>query len=737
MTYAWKQHSIPRFYGLDKKTNLVDIKDSESPDASNVFQNKWGVISKRRGNDVMFDRDSSSNSLRIDEIGSCTLNGTKYWFKFSDGKFFYCTTTVNSTPTQLTPSPAIASGGEIWFAVLDNKLFFVDGSNVLRFFDGTNIKDSTVYVRPTEVLSATVVGTGYDYTYTVERAFDTSGNGSGESPSGPTLVNKIINASIVVTRNTGPQTLVVGDKIRVYARSTTTVAWKNVTPTTGNDGATNTYSSDAYGGYLKIVDASLVNYTIATLVISDDLPNLYSDLGLALNKSAPIGLTGITVYYNRLIGWKGSYVYNAKSTNPHSWPDNSTAHESFIYGYALGDGENIAICIPFKESLFVMKTTKISVFGGFGPDDTGGNAYSYRRLETNGIGVISPKSVQVIGEEEGHMLIFLSRDGFYATTGSIPMRVGEKIEVDVQTLDDATLRKSHSFYHKRDGFYYCFIGNDVAKKCHILDTHKDQGSTVGWFQLNSINAVCVYWDDDKYIFGDSLGVCRKERNSLISTDFSDSTVEYIAAGAINTTTDRITVVNNYATGSTVRLRSAGTFPTGISENMTYYVININSTTIKLATSYANAILGVSIDITNAGTGNHTIVSPTAISAYYTTNWIKFNNAALVKKLGKPLIILNAAAISINLKMSCAYDWVPNFADPHTISIASGHLWGAGTWGSFLWGAGIVAEPKNVAIDRRKCRSVRYKFENSNLNQDFDLQGIVQQFAYLRNRGNFA
>lgn len=714
MPYAWKMHSIPRFYGLDKKTNLVDIKDSESPDASNVFQNKWGVISKRRGNTVMFDKDSDSGSIRIDEIGSCTLNGTKYWFKFADGKFSY-STSITGAATTISPSPAIAIGGNIWCAVLDNKLFFVDGSNVLRYFDGTNVKSSSIYARPTQALtSASGAGT-FEYAYTVD-------NGLGESPLVSATLGSIVSAATVhILGNTGPQTLVAGDVVRVYSRSSSTLSWKLVA-----------------GPYTWLAaDVTATFKDLGTSAISDDQQNLYSDLGLALNKSAPTGLTGITVYYNRLIGWKGSYVYNSKSTNPHSWPDNSTSGESFVYGYALGDGENIQRCISFKESLFVMKQTKISVFGGFGPDDAGGNAYSYRRLETNGIGVISPKSVQVIGEEQGHMLIFLSRDGFYATTGSIPMRIGEKIEIDIQSLDDSTLSISHSIYHKRDGFYYCFVGSDISKRCHILDTHKDMGTTVGWFQLNDVNATCVFWDDDKYIFGDSKGVCRSERNALVSSDFSDAQAEYVAAASINTGTDEITVANVYETGTTVKLRSAGTFPSGISGNTTYYVIKVSATKIKLATSYANAILGTAIDITGAGVGNHTIIAPKAISAYYTTNWIKFNNPALVKKLGKPLIILNAAAISVNLTMSCAYDWVPNFSDSHTISIASGHLWGDGTWGSFLWGAGIVAEPKNVAIDRRKCRSVRYKFENNTLNQDFDLQGIVQEFAYLRNRGDFA
>lgn len=712
--YRWQTLKIPRFYGLNKKANVVDVEDSQSIDCENVFQNKFGVISKRRGNQAMFTTDSASGIIRIDEIGSATLNSTKYWFKFYNGKFAY-STSINGATTEIAPSPAIAIGGDIWWAVADNKLFFVDGSNVLRYFDGTTIAVSSIYVRPTVALTSASGGAGFDYTYTVD-------NNLGESPACSTLLLNITSAATVrVTGNTGPQTLIAGDVVKIYSKATTVAgSFKLV--------ATYTWTApDVAAGFKDI----------ATVAITDLQATLYSDLGLALNKTAVTGLTGITIHYGRLVGWKGAKVYNAKISNPHSWPDNSAVGDAFVYSYGVGDGENVTRCISYLESLFVMKPTKIAIFAGIGPDDAGGNAYAFRRLETNGIGNISPKSAQVIGEEQGRMIIFLSRDGFYASTGSTPVRIGEHIETDIIGIGDSILSRSHSFYHKHDGFYYCFVGADASKSAWIIDTRKDNKQLVGWFKLTKVDATCVQWDDDRYIFGRSDGICLSERVSRTSADFSDSYLEYVAAASINTGTEVITVTKDYTTGDQVIVRTTGTIPNPLVNNTAYFAIRVSATSIKLATSEANALANIAINLTTQGVGNHAFVSKTPIASFYTTNWMKMKSSSLVKKLGKPLIVLNATATSINLTMSSAYDWQPNFIDSQVISVTSSNLWGSDLWGSFVWGGGVLATPRNVAIARRKCRSVRYKFANSTLDQDFDLQGLEQEYAYIRNRGNFA
>jgi len=52
--------------------------------------------------------------------------------------------------------------------------------------------------------------------------------------------------------------------------------------------------------------------------------------------------------------------------------------------------------------------------------------------------------------------------------------------------------------------------------------------------------------------------------------------------------------------------SGGGLPAGLSASTNYWVVKQSDLTIKLATSYANAIAGTTIDITTNGTGTHTI-----------------------------------------------------------------------------------------------------------------------------------
>jgi hypothetical protein len=64
--------------------------------------------------------------------------------------------------------------------------------------------------------------------------------------------------------------------------------------------------------------------------------------------------------------------------------------------------------------------------------------------------------------------------------------------------------------------------------------------------------------------------------------------------------------SNILTGTRVRLTTTTTLPAGLTTATDYYVIKVSDTTFSLATSYANAVAGTAINITDAGTGTHTV-----------------------------------------------------------------------------------------------------------------------------------
>lgn len=93
--------------------------------------------------------------------------------------------------------------------------------------------------------------------------------------------------------------------------------------------------------------------------------------------------------------------------------------------------------------------------------------------------------------------------------------------------------------------------------------------------------------------------------------------ESFAAAAVTVATDLITVQSNvdrWITGMKVSVSTTGTLPAGLVSLTDYYVIRASATTIKLATTLANAVAGTAIDLTAQGSGTHTLTHTLAVRA---------------------------------------------------------------------------------------------------------------------------
>lgn len=74
--------------------------------------------------------------------------------------------------------------------------------------------------------------------------------------------------------------------------------------------------------------------------------------------------------------------------------------------------------------------------------------------------------------------------------------------------------------------------------------------------------------------------------------------------------------HGYLTGLKVQVSTTTTLPAGLSAVTDYFVIKINANTFKLASSLVNAQAGTAVDITDAGTGTHTITPTSLAGATY-------------------------------------------------------------------------------------------------------------------------
>lgn len=62
------------------------------------------------------------------------------------------------------------------------------------------------------------------------------------------------------------------------------------------------------------------------------------------------------------------------------------------------------------------------------------------------------------------------------------------------------------------------------------------------------------------------------------------------------------------TDTAVTLTTTGTLPAGLATSTIYFIIKVSANTFKLATTIANAEAGTAINITDAGTGTHTVAT---------------------------------------------------------------------------------------------------------------------------------
>lgn len=82
--------------------------------------------------------------------------------------------------------------------------------------------------------------------------------------------------------------------------------------------------------------------------------------------------------------------------------------------------------------------------------------------------------------------------------------------------------------------------------------------------------------------------------------------------------NRISITNHtYQTGYAVQLTTTNTLPAPLALNTTYYIIRISANVIEIATTYANAIAGTEIILSDVGAGVGTVVP----IGEYITQWL--------------------------------------------------------------------------------------------------------------------
>lgn len=107
-------------------------------------------------------------------------------------------------------------------------------------------------------------------------------------------------------------------------------------------------------------------------------------------------------------------------------------------------------------------------------------------------------------------------------------------------------------------------------------------------------------DKEAVIYEDDSPVCAYAKGRML-----EDWIAYSETFTADAGTEVLTIINfsnPFREGQVVRLSSSGTLPAGTNNSTSYFVINPTATTLQLSTSLG----GSSINITDAGTGTHTI-----------------------------------------------------------------------------------------------------------------------------------
>ena len=134
------------------------------------------------------------------------------------------------------------------------------------------------------------------------------------------------------------------------------------------------------------------------------------------------------------------------------------------------------------------------------------------------------------------------------------------------------------------------------KYLHSLSAQTAAATVVPWV----LKLVDVIW------FYRVTSVTTTTAQATTNTLSQNATFTADASTDLCTYTSTASNPSNILTGTRVRLTTTTTLPAGLSLATDYYMIRMSDTTFKLATSYANAIAGTQVNITDAGTGTHTV-----------------------------------------------------------------------------------------------------------------------------------
>lgn len=169
--------------------------------------------------------------------------------------------------------------------------------------------------------------------------------------------------------------------------------------------------------------------------------------------------------------------------------------------------------------------------------------------------------------------------------------------------------------------------NTTAYRYYRLHITANQGNSSNldvvefglYTSLSGVKPFQIQVDSVRYAKpGMSLDIYKAGTSTLLYTinvygvDKPNNIIQFLPLSwnisSVNTTTDVITSgsATGLTTGTPINFSATTALPTPLATNTVYYYIAVTTTTFKVASSLANATIGVAIDLTTAGSGTNSV-----------------------------------------------------------------------------------------------------------------------------------
>lgn len=683
---------------------LTDLGGIQSGKALTDFSPRDAVIALNGHFDIAGSFNKRKGGEKYNETSLANIVTGLYDFRYNNDQssiFLVCAGTNIYKGTSGTFSSLYSSqtaGAYYNFATYNDYAHISNGTDNVLKFDGTTVTNQGITKPSTSpsLAGSASGGSLSDGTYNIRVTFINDSDSDNIIESNPCDVASITLSAGGASQSINLTSIPVSSDSQVTKRR----VYMDATPDT------NLYLNATISDNTTTILTITATDTTGSLLEYDHDP-------------APTGLEGLTVFKDRMWGFKNNTIYFTSAFKPWYWPQGDL-DQDVIYTLNIGNSDPITAIYAFFDILLVFK--KYDVFSISGDSPLQFRADRIRSDERRG--AVSKRGIAVID----NYCYFIGINSIYRTNGVTIQDVGAPLQdsfsqnADITNLsiDRDYLQNSILLYYEEKSFLLAFVPtggstyNNTVFCMNTTSVNVDAATneiTADWvpwtgFKTQS-TAIVIESSSENWFRGDDVGyVFRQEQ-----LDGDGSEITSTSTGS-NTSTTLNDTVQSWTTNLYAGLRVTITAGTGTGQER---VISSNtSTALTISASW---------DTTPDSTSVYTIGG---IDYQYQHSWDHYGNPAISKRwlFAKPRFRTTG---SYDVTIRTLYDFSGYDELTYSINVGTVSLWDVALWDVATWDGTFFSKDKHRVHASRIHEWSSYYVANPNAGQPISYDGFDKMF----------